>query len=159
LSKPPPLKALAYPDDAIPQSGSAVKIKKMLRYLSVRLDKELVVFFDETDCLTGPALVTFLAQIRGGYLERHLSNETKYPRSMALVGMRDIRDYLVQVRPEEKYIGLASPFNVKKKSLTLANFTHDEIQGLYNQHTEATDQIFAMMLLRGLGLGLMDNLG
>jgi hypothetical protein len=86
--------------------------------------------------------VTFLAQIRDGYLDRHRSKETKFPRSMALVGMRDIRDYLVQVRPEEQSTGLASPFNVKKKSLTLANFTQDEIQSLYNQHTEATGQVF-----------------
>jgi hypothetical protein len=62
---------------------------------------------------------------------------------MALIGMRDIRDYLVQVRPDEQSTGLASPFNVKKKSLTLANFTRDEIQSLYSQHTEATGQAFS----------------
>jgi hypothetical protein len=93
----------------------------MLRYLSVCLDKEVVIFFDEADCLTGFALVTFLAQIRDGYLERHLSNETKFPRSMALVGMRDIRDYLVQVLPEEQSTGLASSFNVKTAIRILNN--------------------------------------
>jgi hypothetical protein len=56
--------------------------------------------------------------------------------------MRDIRDYLVQVRPQDASTGLASPFNVKKESLTLANFTQAEIQSLYNQHTEATGQQF-----------------
>jgi hypothetical protein len=61
---------------------------------------------------------------------------------MALVGMRDIRDYLVQVRPEEKSTGLASPFNIKKESLTLADFTQEEIKSLYGQHTAAAGQIF-----------------
>jgi hypothetical protein len=61
---------------------------------------------------------------------------------MALVGMRDIRDYLVQVRPESESKGLASPFNVKKKALTLANFNTEQINELYQQHTEASGQIF-----------------
>ncbi|MDR2198761.1 MAG: AAA-like domain-containing protein [Deltaproteobacteria bacterium] len=61
---------------------------------------------------------------------------------MALVGIRDIRDYLIQVRPDSQSSGMASPFNVKKKALTLANFTQDEIKTLYNQHTEASGQVF-----------------
>jgi hypothetical protein len=61
---------------------------------------------------------------------------------MALIGMRDIRDYLVQVRPESESRGLASPFNIKKKALTLANFNRDEIKTLYHQHTDASGQIF-----------------
>jgi hypothetical protein len=141
-SRSPELAALAFPDDEIPQSGVGVKIKKTLRRLSVNLDKDLVVFFDEADCLAGPAVITFLAQIRDGYLDRHQSAQTKFPRSLALVGMRDIRDYLVQVRSDAQSIGLASPFNVKKESLTLANFTREEVGVLYAQHTEASGQVF-----------------
>jgi hypothetical protein len=136
------LKTLAFPDDSISLSDAGVKIKKTLRRLRVNLDKDLVVFFDEADCMAGPALITFLAQIRDGYLERHLSDETNFPSSLALVGMRDVRDYVVQVRPDDQSIGLASPFNVKKKSLTLADFTREEIGALYSQHTEATGQVF-----------------
>jgi hypothetical protein len=137
------LKKQAYAYDSLPGLTSTTKVRLLLNSLSRGLnDKELIVFFDEADCLAPEALIPFLAQIRDGYLERHLSDETKFPRSMALVGMRDIRDYLVQVRPEEQSIGLASPFNVKKESLTLANFTRDEIQTLYGQHTESTGQKF-----------------
>jgi hypothetical protein len=142
-SSSPELKALAFQDDDIPRADAGVKIMKTLRRLSVNLDKELVVFFDEADCLAGPALITFLAQIRDGYLSRHRSAQTKFPRSLALVGMRDIRDYVAQVRPDDQSIGLASPFNVKKESLRLANFTREEIGALYAQHTEATGQVFA----------------
>ena len=117
---------------------AVIRIRLFLRYLSVNLTKDLVVFFDEADCLSGWPLVTFLAQIRDGYLMRHRSPKTKFPRSLALVGMRDIRDYLVQVRPDSASTGLASPFNVKKKALPLAHFTQEEIAALYRQHTEAT---------------------
>jgi hypothetical protein len=121
--------------------GSGSKVRMLLNSICRNLSRELVVFFDEADCLSGPALVKFLTQIRAGYLVRHQRNN-EFPRSMALIGMRDIRDYIVQVRPEEASTGLASPFNVKKKALTLANFTQKEIQSLYNQHTEATGQAF-----------------
>lgn len=136
------LKSLAYPDDAIPQSGPAIKINNFLNYLCVNLDKELVVFFDEADSLSGQPLITFLAQIRDGYLDRHLSAETKFPRTLALVGMRDIRDYLVKIGSKDEIEHLASPYNIKKGSLTLANFQRDEIQTLYHQHTESTGQKF-----------------
>ncbi|MDR1871332.1 MAG: AAA-like domain-containing protein [Deltaproteobacteria bacterium] len=135
-------KDLAFPDDSLPQSNPSVKIRKFLNYLSVNLDKELVIFFDEADCLEPSPLVTFLAQVRDGYNERHRNPKSKFPRSMALVGMRDIRDYLSQVRPDNESKGLASPFNIKKDALTLPNFTPEEIGILYRQHTEASGQIF-----------------
>jgi hypothetical protein len=103
-----------------------------------RIVKDLVIFFDEADCLIDSSLITLLRQIRLGFNNRFDSPMTKFPRSMALVGMRDIRDYLVQVRTESESIGLASHFNIKKEALTLANFTKEQIQELYHQHTEAS---------------------
>ncbi|MDR1871481.1 MAG: hypothetical protein LBS60_06070 [Deltaproteobacteria bacterium] len=105
------------------------------------LDKELVVFFDEADCLTEAGLIPFLTQIRDAYNIRHKPGN-KFPRAMALVGLRDIRDYLSQVRPDNESKGLASPFNIKKDSLTLPNFTRDDIGILYRQHTAASGQVF-----------------
>jgi GTPase SAR1 family protein len=136
------LKALAYPEDMVPGLEPALKIRKFLNYLSVNLDKDLVVIFDEADSLSGPILLTFLSQIRDGYLERNISPVTKFPRSLALVGMMNIRDYKAQIRPESKSLGSSSPFNIIEEAFTLANFTKNEISELYNQHTEATGQIF-----------------
>jgi hypothetical protein len=133
-------KAFIY-DDLPGMKESNLKISLLLNRICEELDKELIVFFDEADCLSGPGLITFLAQIRDAYQIRHKPGN-KFPRSMALIGMRDIRDYLIQVRPESDSKGLASPFNIKKEALTLANFTHDEIKTLYQQHTEASGQIF-----------------
>jgi rhamnogalacturonyl hydrolase YesR len=38
--------------------------------------------------------------------------------------------------------GTTVPFNIISESLTLADFTLDEISRLYHQHTEATGQAF-----------------
>ena len=54
--------------------------------------KPLVVLFDEVDTLEGPAMISFLRQLRGGFASRGIG---KFPVSVALVGMRDLRDYLV----------------------------------------------------------------
>jgi hypothetical protein len=56
--------------------------------------------------------------------------------------MRDIRDYKAQVRPDSQSLGSSSPFNIVKKSLTLKNFTKEEIRQLYQQHTDETGQVF-----------------
>ncbi|MDR1111929.1 MAG: ATP-binding protein [Deltaproteobacteria bacterium] len=132
---------ISFPDDSLPRSDFSIKINKMLNYISVNMDRDLVVFFDEADCLAPGPLVPFLRQIRQGYNERN-PLAAKFPRSLALIGLRDIRDYIAQVRPDSESRGLASPFNIKKKSLTLANFTRDEIKALYGQHTSETGQIF-----------------
>ncbi|MDR1872412.1 MAG: hypothetical protein LBS60_10940 [Deltaproteobacteria bacterium] len=102
----------------------------------------MVIFFDEADCLIDPPLITFLRQIRIGYNNRSDSKSSKFPRSMALVGLRDIRNYLVQVRSDNKSKGLVSTFNIIKDALTLPNFTQDEIGILYRQHTAASGQVF-----------------
>jgi hypothetical protein len=117
------------------------KIRKIINALCQDLDKDLVVFFDEADLLTGPGLLTFLAQVRDGYNFRDEPGN-KFPRSLALVGMRNIRDYLASEHPEAAGQHLASPFNIVADRLTLANFTQDEIGRLYRQHTEATGQVF-----------------
>ena len=101
--------------------------------------KPLVVFFDEVDCLSDDTLITFLRQLRDGYITRRAS---PFPASIALVGMRDIRDYKARIRPDGQTLGSASPFNIIKRDLTMANFGRNDIARLYAQHTEATGQVF-----------------
>ncbi|MDR3153100.1 MAG: ATP-binding protein [Deltaproteobacteria bacterium] len=117
------------------------KIKRVLNQLCQDLDRDLVVFFDESDLLTGPGLLLFLAQIRDGYMARY-KRGNRFPRSLALVGVRDIRDYIASEHPESTGEHLASPFNIVAERMTLANFTQEEIGRLYGQHTEATGQVF-----------------
>jgi hypothetical protein len=74
-----------------------------------------------------------------GYIYRIL---TPFVHSVALVGMRNIRDYIVEIRDEKESLGSASPFNISTEVMTLKNFTKEEIASLYQQHTDATGQIF-----------------
>jgi hypothetical protein len=61
---------------------------------------------------------------------------------MALIGLRDIRDYKLKLRSDSESLGTASPFNIKVESLTLRNFNEEEVGRLYRQHTEETGQEF-----------------
>ncbi|MDR1494305.1 MAG: AAA-like domain-containing protein [Planctomycetaceae bacterium] len=103
------------------------------------LDKPLVILFDEADSLKEGTLISFLRQLRDGYNNRSI---TSFVHSIALVGMRNIRDYKAKIRPDNETLGSASPFNIVIKSLTLKKFTKEEIVQLYNQHTAATKQVF-----------------
>jgi len=105
----------------------------------MKLDKPLVILFDEVDCLAEGTLISFMRQLRNGYNDRCF---IPFVHSVALVGMRNIRDYKAKVRPESESLGSASPFNIVTKTMTLKNFTKEEITMLYRQHTEATGQVF-----------------
>jgi predicted HTH domain antitoxin len=97
-----------------------------------------VLFLDEIDALFDNLLISVLHQLRTGYADR----PGKFPQSVALVGLRDVRDYRRPVRPEVQSFGTSSPFNIKVESLTLPNFTADEVAELYGQHTTDTGQPF-----------------
>jgi hypothetical protein len=114
-------------------------VSQALTDLCAALKKPLIIFFDEADCLSGQVLVSFLRQLRNGYVNRL---RAPFPWSVSLIGMRDIRDFKAQVRPDKDTLGSASPFNIVTKALTLDNFTQEQISALYGQHTEATGQPF-----------------
>ena len=115
-------------------------ISELLSELSVFAGKPFVVFFDEADCLSGATLVTFLRQLRNGCISRQKGRD--FPASIALIGMRNIRDFKAKIRPDRETLGSASPFNVITEAMTLRTFTADEVAELYRQHTDATGQVF-----------------
>jgi hypothetical protein len=94
------------------------------------------LFLDEIDSLENEALVSVLRQLRAGHRNRPKS----FPWSLALIGLRDVRDYKVASGGSAR-LHTASPFNIKK-SLTMANFTPEEVAALYQQHTAETGQVF-----------------
>jgi hypothetical protein len=103
------------------------------------LDRPLVVFFDEADCLSNGTLITFLRQLRDGFVSRA---RVPFVHSIALVGMRNIRDYKAKIRPDSATLGSSSPFNIVTESLNLGNFTKEDVIRLYAQHTQETRQVF-----------------
>ncbi|MCX7049796.1 MAG: AAA-like domain-containing protein [Candidatus Sumerlaeota bacterium] len=114
-------------------------VSRMLAQLCERLDKPLVLMFDEADCLAGPTLISFLRQLREGYVNR---DTTPFVHSLALIGLTNIRDYKGQIRKDSETLRSASPFNIVTSAMTIRNFTCEEVAALYAQHTEATRQVF-----------------
>ena len=123
-----------------PYGGTGIAVRTALRDLCREAGKPLVVFFDEADCLFGQVLISFLRQLRDGYVNRKL---VPFPRSIALVGMLDVRDYKAQIRPDGESLGQISPFNIIAEDMLIPNFTESDIATLYAQHTAETGQRFA----------------
>ncbi|TYQ31148.1 AAA-like domain-containing protein [Pseudanabaena sp. UWO310] len=99
--------------------------------------RPLVVFLDEIDALSNETLISVLRQIRSGFPNRPQG----FPQSVALVGMRDVRDYKYASGGSDR-LNTSSPFNIKVRSFTLSNFTLEDVRKLYQQHTDATGQVF-----------------
>ena len=70
-------------------------LRNELSKFCMKLDKPLVILFDEVDCLGEGTLLSFMRQLRNGYINRCT---IPFVHSLALVGMRNIRDYKVKIR-------------------------------------------------------------
>jgi len=117
-----------------------VALIEALTYFGESLDKPLIILFDEVDCLSNGTLISFLRQLRDGYINR---DPISFVHSVALVGMRNIRDYKGKIRADRDTLGSSSPFNIVSETFTLKNFTRNEMANLYAQHTAQTGQVFS----------------
>ncbi len=131
------------PADRVPDEAPGVPKGARLHaalsnWARVVAPRPLILLFDEVDVLATPPLVNLLGQLRAGFATR---GPGRFPTSVALIGMRDLKDYLTLAK-DGVATNPGSPFNVKKASLTLRNFTHAEVSRLYAQHTAATGQEF-----------------
>ena len=98
--------------------------------------KPLVILFDEVDVLGNDPVVRFLRQLRAGYASRAPG---VFPVSVALVGMRDLKDYIQQAKDGQP-VNPGSPFNIKSDSATIGNFTKEDLALLFSQRTSDTGQ-------------------
>lgn len=122
----------------IVETNSANKaLSSYISALALLLDKPLILFIDEIDALIGDTLVSVLRQLRAGYDAR----PAEFPQSVILCGVRDIKDYRIHKGNDDIITG-GSCFNIKAKSLTLGNFSLDEVKTLYAEHTKETGQKF-----------------
>lgn len=99
--------------------------------------KRIVLLLDEADTVTGPAAVNLLRQLRDGFNRR----PDNFPSSIALIGMRDLIDYLAAAK-DGAPVNPGSPFNIKAASVTMRNFNAEEVTELLAQHTADTGQVF-----------------
>lgn len=138
--------AMTYLDAALRPSKSCFEIRSMQRGISeflscwcMELPKPLVVLMDEVDSLIGDGLLSVLRQLRAGYTKRPKA----FPHALCLCGLRDIRDYRIYSDGSQSYIIGGSAFNIKEKSIRLADFTREQVGELFAQHTHCTQQLFS----------------
>jgi hypothetical protein len=134
-------------DLPVPAVGDASHLAALKSVLSnwaeLVAPKPLIVLFDEVDVLQGEALISFLRQLRDGFANRGVG---KFPISIALVGMRDLKDYITASKggtPPNP----GSPFNIKSDSASIANFQKDDVIRLFAQRTNETGQIITQEAL------------
>ena len=130
---PPALQPSQWPD-ADPGS----RIGAALSEWAMASPRPLVVLLDEVDALRDASLISVLRQLRSGHGRRPAG----FPWSLALIGLRDVRDYKAASGGTD-HLQTSSPFNIKVESLTLRSFTPEEVAELYRQHTAETGQEFS----------------
>ncbi len=129
------------PDECHPpelESTAGTLLQVGLEAWAQRCPRPLVLVFDEIDALLGNALISVLRQLRAGHPKR----PQRFPVSVILCGLRDVRDYKLASGGQAPRLGSASPFNVLVESIQLGSFTPDEVSQLYLQHTADTGQPF-----------------
>ena len=117
--------------------NSTIALNTSLEYICEKSEKSVVLFIDEIDALIGDTLVSVLRQLRSGYDKR----PEKFPVSIILCGVRDIKDYKIH-RSDDDIITGGSAFNIKAKSLNLGNFSRKNVKTLLLEHTKETGQKF-----------------
>ena len=106
--------------------------------------RPLVVFLDEIDALVGDTLISVLRQIRSRYDAR----PERFPQSVILCGIRDVRDYRIHTGDGKEIVTGGSAFNIKAESLRMGDFSRGETRDLLGQHTRETGQPFTEGALR-----------
>ncbi len=127
--------------------GPAQALRQALARWCMAAPRPLVLLIDEIDALVGDSLLSVLRQLRTGYVDR----PQRFPHSIVLCGLRDVRDYRIHSSAEDRLVLGGSAFNIKSESLRLGDFSEQEIRALTAQHTAETGQVFtedALELIR-----------
>jgi hypothetical protein len=127
-----------------PQALLSLPSTALVRYLEqvcALSPLPVVLLLDEAEALVGPAMASFLTQLRSGYSDRA---STPFPHSVGLIGMRSVHDYSLPAedRKTAGWLGSASPFNITAETAVLEPFTAYEISELLGEHVAATGQRF-----------------
>ena len=118
--------------------GPGQALRQALLRWSMADPRPLVMLIDEIDALVGDTLLSVLRQLRTGYVDR----PERFPHSVVLCGLRDVRDYRIHSTVENRLVLGGSAFNIKSESLRLGDFTEPQTRALTSQHTEHTGQAF-----------------
>ena len=125
-------------DEVLKHQAPGLALNLLLRRWAATSPKPLVLLVDEIDTMIGDSLISVLRQLRAGY---HLRPQ-RFPQSVILCGVRDVRDYRIFSATDQNYTTGGSAFNIKAKSLRLGDFSEPEMRALLAQHTAETGQPF-----------------
>ena len=137
---------------ALERVGPGAALRHALLRWSMAERRPLVLLIDEIDALVGDTLLAVLRQLRAGYVDR----PARFPHSIILCGVRDVRDYRIHSSAENRLVLGGSAFNIKSDSLRLGDLSEQETGALLAQHTAATGQGFtaeAQALIRARTAG------
>ena len=126
--------------------GPGQALRQALARWCMAEPRPLVLLIDEIDALIGDTLLSVLRQLRTGYVDR----PQRFPHSIVLCGLRDVRDYRIQSSAENRLVLGGSAFNIKSESLRLGDFSEQEIRTLTAQHTAQTGQAFTEDALQSI---------
>ena len=140
-----PLPARVWPG-LLERSGPAGVLRQVLARWSQADPVPLVLMIDEIDTLIGDTLIAVLRQLRAGYAHR----PRRFPQSVVLCGVRDVRDYRIHSSAEKAIVTGGSAFNVKAESLRIGDFSEAEVRALIGQHVAETRQRFAKDALQAV---------
>ena len=135
LQDPLPLSQVS---NVMDEAGPGGALNRLLTDWAESSPLPLVLMLDEIDALVGDTLISVLRQIRSGYDRRPGS----FPQSIILCGVRDVRDYRIHASSEKDIITGGSAFNIRAESLRLGDFSHEDMEQLYAQHSSETGQVF-----------------
>ena len=128
------------------RAGPGQALRQALSRWCMADPRPLVLLIDEIDTLVGDTLLSVLRQLRAGYPHR----PARFPHSIVLCGVRDVRDYRVHSTAQDAMVLGGSAFNIKSKSLRLGDFTPEEMRTLLARHTEETGQAFTAGALQAV---------
>lgn len=126
------------PPSPWPQAPPGSRLNTALSVWAGRCPLPIVLFLDEIDALAGASMVSVLQQLRDGYYAR----PDRFPASVVLCGLRDVRDYKAASGGNPQRLGTASPFNILAASFRIGDFTSYQVRELYAQHTADSGQEF-----------------
>ena len=125
-------------DQILAKARPDVALYRLLTRWAASDPRPLVLLIDEIDALVGDTLLSVLRQLRTGYTQR----PDKFPQSVVLCGVRDVKDYRIRSGSAGHEIAGGSAFNVSAGSLRLGDFSRSAVNELLGQHTEETGQRF-----------------
>ncbi|MDR2350898.1 MAG: hypothetical protein LBF41_09810 [Deltaproteobacteria bacterium] len=112
-----------------------------LKTLVAKLDRSLVLVFDDLESLAPEVFSSFLRQLRAGYILRRVN--ATFPRSVILLSREKVSKLTLIKAPAKNPLSsepavTANPYNIFTKFVSINNFSREEIAALLDLWSKDT---------------------